>query len=430
MKIKRFLSFLLCTAISFTCFAVFFGCGADRDEILRIYVPGEYIDSDIYEGFAEFYKAQTGKNITVSETTFDTNESMVLKIEKSHEDYDLACPSDYMIEYMREKNLLLKLNEGVEDRFKIDITVGDADSNGQPLIKQTYIDVTKKFDPELEYTVPYMYGTFGIMYDYSKTKRHIDSWEYMFFEDDKELGRSFNKKLTQKESVREMYVSACIYAERKKLSEMSNGFTDYGADYNDAIQEIFEDTSVSTINSAKRLLLNQKKYVLKYESDDGKFGIAGGTLNAVGGLYWSCDAGYVMADYEDDGGNEFEGNKNLWYVIPKEGGNVYIDGFVIPKYAGNRIAANLFLQYICRKDIAISNSIAAGVISPVSSAYDSLYEEYDSDDEMYEGTEEGWKEMYLDMLFPCEETLKRCGVMKNFKNNNSKINLMFADVVG
>lgn len=425
---KRIIGIILSAALALSCLGFFAGCGTPRGELLRVYVPGEYMDPDVYEEFAEWYEQKTGKPIEVRETTFESNESMLLKIEKSKADYDLVCPSDYMIERMIESDLVKPIDKSV-------VNIEETGENGEPLIKDTYLAVTSKFDPEFTYTVPYMYGTFGIMYDYSKTGEHIDSWEYMFFEDEPQMGNNYRKKFTQKESVREMYVAACIYAERKELSKLSNGFTDYNKAYADRLQAIYEDTSDSTVNEAKRLLSRQKKYILKYEVDDGKFGIAGGTLDAVGGLYWSCDVGYVMGEYED-GGDTLSGNKNLWYYIPKEGGNVYIDGFVIPKYAGNESAANLFLQYLCLKDVAIQNSYYVGAISPVSEAYNELYDEYSEDDEFFEGTAEAkdgwwsWKDMYLDMVFPSEETLARCGVMKNFKSNNSKVNRMFADIVG
>lgn len=420
---KRTVSIVFALVLSLSCAAFFSGCGGAREELLRVYVPGEYMDPDVYEEFADWYSELTGKNITVKETTFDTNESMLLKIEKSKKDYDLVCPSDYMIQHMINNGLVKKINKDI-------VNIEAIGENGKPLISQTYIDITREFDFDLTYTVPFMYGTFGIMYDYEKTGEHIDSWEYMFFEDDAVKGKSFGKKLTQKESVREMYVSACIYAQREKLSELSGGFKEYNQEFKSYLQGIFEDTETATIKSAKKLLSRQKKYVLKYEVDDGKFGIAAGTLSAVAGLYWSCDSGYVMADYEDDNGNVISGNKNLWYSIPKEGSNVYIDGFVIPKYAGNETAANLFLKYLCLKDVAIQNSVYIGAISPVSEAYDELYEEYSDDDEFFEGTEAGWKEMYLDMLFPSESTLMRCGVMKDFEKNKSAINRMFADIVG
>ncbi len=432
---KRFISFVTASLLVFACFGMLMGCGTPRSEILRVFVPGEYMDPEVYDDFAEWYFEKTGKNIEVRETTFESNESMLLKIEKSKADYDVVCPSDYMIERMIDSELLEEIDKEIID---IQQPVESDDGKTEPLIKQTYIDITSKFDPELKYTVPFMYGTFGIMYDYEKTGVHLDSWEYMFFEDNPELGNAFRKKLTQKESVREMYVAACIYASRKELSSLSGGFTDYTTEYKQRLQEIYEDTSISMISEAKRLLQNQKKYILKYEVDDGKFGIAGGTLNASAGLYWSCDVGYVMNDYEDESGDEESGNKNLWYYIPKEGGNVYVDGFVIPKTAGNKDAANLFLSYLCTLDAAVKNSYYIGAISPVSQAYNYLFDEYSNNDEFFEGTapadpETGWwswRDMYLDMVFPSNETLKRCGVMKNFKVNNSKVNLMFADIVG
>lgn len=432
---KKIIACITALVLWVCCGAVLFGCGGARSELLRVYVPGEYMDPDVYEQFADWYYEKTGKTIQVKETTFDSNEAMLLKIEKSKKDYDLVCPSDYMLQHMMRENLLLPIDKSVVD-IEETVYADEEDEEGQPLIKETYLDITRAFDPDLTYTVPFMYGTFGIMYDYEKTGEHLDSWEYMFFRDDTALGAKYRKKLTQKESVREMYVSACIYAAREELAALSNGFADYGSTedapnaYNARIQQVFEDESLSTIKTAKNLLAAQKKYILKYEVDDGKFGLAGNTLSAVGGLYWSCDAGYVMGDYEDDDGNVLEGNKNLWYSIPKEGSNVYIDGFAIPKYAGNYTAANLFLQYLCTQEVAVQNSYYIGAISPVSLAYDELYQEYSTDDEFFEGTAEGWREMYLDMFFPSEETLLRCGVMKDFTENNSAINRMFADIVG
>lgn len=407
---KKFVSVLCAVLLCLSVFPVL-GCSGDRNEILKVYVPGEYVDPETYEAFAVWYKEQTGKNIEVREITFETNEELYVKIDKSKADYDLVCPSDYMAEKLIATGLAREIDKTVVPT--------------EELMKPEYIDVSRVYDPELRYTVPYLYGTFGIMYDYKKTGKHIDSWDVMF-----EQSAPFKGKWTQKKSVREAYASACIYAKRDELSALSGGFTNYTEDYKAAIQSIYEDESESTIASVKSLLKAQKSRLLKYEADDGKFGLANGSLDGVGGLYWSCDAGYVMADYEDDDGKAAKGNKNLWYVVPKEGGNVYMDTFLIPKYAKNVSAANLFLQFICTQDVAVANSNYAGAISPVAEAYDALYEEYDSDDEFFEGTDEGWKEMYMDMMFPCPETLLRCGVMKMYKKNSSKINLMFADIVG
>ena len=420
---KRFVSFLCAVALCFGCLG-FFGCSADRSEILKVYMPGEYFDPEMYDAFEVWYQAQTGKKIEVMEITFETNEELFVKVEKSKADYDLLCPSDYMAEQLIAHGLVQKIDK--------DMIPTEA------LIRPEYLEVARVYDPELLYSVPYMYGTFGIMYDYSKIGYHIDSWDALFDAD-----APFKGKWTQKKSVREAYSSACIYAAREELSKLSDGFTNYDEAYKKRIQEIFEDESESTIATAKAVLKAQKKRLLKYEVDDGKFGLANGSLNGVGGLNWSCDAGYVMADYEDDDGKEAEGNRNLWYVIPKEGGNVYMDTFVISKYAGNPTAAQMFLQFVCTAEVPdpsgaegdtilvpVANSYYAGAVSPVTEAYDYLYEEYAEDDEFFEGTEAGWKEMYMDMMFPSAETLMRCGVMKMYKQNSSKINLMFADIVG
>ncbi len=406
---KKLLSFLCACALALSCLS-FAACGGERSELLKVYVPGEYVDPDIYEEFPDWYRARTGKNITVQEITFETNEELFVKIEKSKADYDLVCPSDYMAEQLIASGLARKLSGNL---------------NVKSLVKEEYVEVVSQYDPTFEYTVPYMYGTFGILYDYSKTGEHIDSWSALF-----DPGAPHKGKWMQKKSVREAYTSACIYAARDELSKLSNNFTEYTPEYKARVQAIFQDETEESIAAAKAVLGQQKKRLLKYEVDDGKFGLANGSLDGVGGLNWSCDAGYVMADYEDDDGKEASGNKNLWYVVPKEGGNVYMDTFMITRYAANPSAANLFLEYLCTQDVAMRNSYYAGAVSPIAEAYDALLEEYSEDEEFFEGTEPGWKEMYLDMMFPSPETLARCGVMKMYKQNSSKINLMFADIVG
>ena len=161
-----------------------------------------------------------------------------------------------------------------------------------------------------------------------------------------------------------------------------------------------------------------------------KFDMASGNTKVQVALMWSCDAGYIMNDYEDDNGNEHQGNRNLWYVVPKEGGNIYLDNFVISKYGKNQEAAQYFLEFICRKEIAIKNSEYAGAISPVKAAYDQLYAEYYADESIGEGAAEGWREMYLDMLFPSEETLARCGTMRDFGDKDGTISEAWSNARG
>ena len=163
--------------------------------------------------------------------------------------------------------------------------------------------------------------------------------------------------------------------------------------------------------------------------DNIKFEMAAGTSEVAVSLMWSCDAGYVMNDYEDADGNEKKGNRNLWYVVPDEGGNVYIDAFVISTYAVNVDAANWFLKFLCLKDTAVANSEYAGAISPVAAAYDELYEDYnDPENKMLKGVDPAWRAMFIETMFPSEATLSRCGVMKDFGNGKNAVAAMWSSI--
>lgn len=403
---KKIISILLAVAVSVGAMSALAACKpSNRDEILKIYMPGNYIDEDIFEEFSAWYEEQTGKKVTVDLKPFEAVEDVQLAVEGSKADYDLLCPSDYMVEYLIKNNLVQKLDKNI-----IDIT-----ANG--LFKSEYIDTTKEFDPTLEYSVPYMYGTLGLVYDYSKTGKHITSWSSFF-------GEEFTGKgqLSLKQSIRDAYAAACIYN--------ANVTDKTGAAQKSAIQAVFEDTSADTIAAAKNALLNVKKNAV-WDVDNVKFEMAQNAAgcNVAVALMWSCDAGYVMNDYEDDDGNEHAGNRNLWYVVPEEGGNVYIDAFVISKYAKNVQAANYFLKFLCTKDIAIANSEWAGAISPVAAAYDELYDYYiEDEDGMFDDTPEGWKEMFIETMFPSTETLNRCGVMKDFGDGKNAVVDMWASI--
>ena len=284
------------------------------------------------------------------------------------------------------------------------------------MTKEEYLNSAKEYDTDLEYSVPYMYGTLGLVYDMTKTNKKIDSWEALF-------GDEFAGRRSIKDSVRDAYAAACIYNARAELAGLT------GDELKTKIQSIFEDTSADTVANAQSALLAVVNGGAEWDVDDVKFKMAAGTSEVAVALMWSCDAGYVMNDYEDADGNEHHGNRNLWYVVPKEGGNVYIDNFVISAYAVNEDAANYFLKVLCTKDIAVQNSVYAGCVSPVSAAYDELYETYDADEDgMFEGTPDGWKEMFIETMFPSNSVLNRCGVMRDFGTGKSAITTMWGNV--
>ena len=398
---KKFVTLLLAFVMTVPMWSLAACSNDNRAEQLKMYVPGEYIDSEIFDAFEDWYKEQTGKTVkVVTPSTFDAVEEIMTAVEKDHADYDLLLPSDYAVEQLIKKDLLVKI-----DAERVNVN---------QVFRPEYVERAKISDPTLEYSVPYMYGTFGLMYDYSKTGKHIDSWDALY-------GGEYAGKSANKDSLREAVTSAAIWNNASELTK-DNPYD------NKKIQSLY-DRLPDTYTAAIATLSSTKKNYL-WGGESMKFDMASGNTKVQVALMWSCDAGYIMNDYEDDNGNEHQGNRNLWYVVPKEGGNIYLDNFVISKYGKNQEAAQYFLEFICRNEIAIKNSEYAGAISPVKAAYDQLYAEYYADESIGEGAAEGWREMYLDMLFPSEKTLARCGTMRDFGNKDGTISEAWSNARG
>ena len=121
--------FLILAALS----AVLLSCSSNRDQILKVYNWSDYIDESVIPEFEAWYKAQTGEDIKVVYQTFDVNETMLSKIEKGREDYDVVCPSDYIIERMLNEGLLLPL-----DFASIPEEIDYIDKNTSPYIRQVF----------------------------------------------------------------------------------------------------------------------------------------------------------------------------------------------------------------------------------------------------------------------------------------------------
>ena len=383
------------------------GC-TKRSEQLKLYSQGEYMDEAIFEEFEDWYKQETGKTVKVSMTDFLSNEDMYTMISVDHADYDLICPSDYMVEKMIKDGLVQKV-----DKTRIDI-------EQEGLFMPEYVEATRAFDTNLEYSVPYMFGTFGIMYNYETVGRHVTSWADLF--------EDTQHKTSLKASPRDTYHAASLYVARDDLRGLS------GQAQKDAVQAVFDNARAENVTATEKAVNDWKKNAKKavWDDENGKFDMSVGELDA--GLYWSCDAGYVMSDYENDSGSITPGNKKLWYVIPEEGGNVYLDSFVINKYAVNTEAANYFLQFLCTKAAAIANSLYCGAISPVKSAYTQLKSDYEamdlaSEDSVFKGTSAEWKQMYIDMLFPPASVLNRCGQMHDYGADESRVVNARADLI-
>lgn len=355
------------------------GCG-DRTQVLKVYNWGEYIadgsdgSADVIADFEKWYEELTGEPIRVEYSLFDTNETMYTQISNKHADYDVVCPSDYTVQKMMTNGLLLPVNDADFESVWADAfahedpeTYGldaDAEITLKNIMNPGLTDLLTVYDAGwdkedgLVYSVPYVWGTFGLLYDDAKIAElggcaaDMASWEALF-------GDKYAGHIYMKNSVRDAYASANIYNMSAELGELSDGFTDYGEAYRDLLAQCMNHPNDDTIASAEATLKKQKKNLFAYESDEGKEDLMNGKSAAALGFVWSCDAGYVIGQEE---------NTDLWYSVPVEGTNVWVDNWCIPKYAGNKKAAQYFIAYCCTYDVAYENMYWVGAGTAVAQA--------------------------------------------------------------
>ena len=239
----------------------------------------------------------------------------------------------------------------------------------------------------------------------------------------------YKKHILMKDSVRDAYSVARIYNNRETLSSLSDGFKDYNEQYQAELISYFSTIDMHAVKAAQNALIAQKSLLYKYEVDSGKADMLAGTTQGTLGLFWSCDSCLIM---QEDGGEHF------YYEVPKEGSNVWVDGWIIPKYAGNKYAANMFLKFINlyddENDFAMRNfdymgaSMASAEV--MADAKAALEEDDGTDEESVLYDKPEWfKQMYIDMLFPPDDVLARCAVMRDFgKKWSTELDSMWIDV--
>lgn len=304
-----------------------------REEILKVYNWGDYIDEKVLEDFPAWYKEQTGKHIRVIYQTFDINEIMLTKIERGHEDYDVVCPSEYIIERMLKKDILLPIdtNFGKTPNYLNCLA---------PYIRKELNQVSQPGRSADRYAVGYMWGTAGILYN----KRLVNKDEALTW------GSLWNPKfkgqLLMKDSYRDAYGTALIYANREKLAS--------GAI---KVSELMNNYSDEAIAVVEEQLKAMKPNIAGWEADFGKEMMTKG--KAALNMTWSGDAVWAIEEAEAVG-------VDLDYAVPIEGSNIWFDGWVIPKYARNPKAASYFINYLCMPEVAMANMEAIGYVSAVA----------------------------------------------------------------
>ena len=263
-----------------------------NDEKVVVYNWGEYIDPEVLTMFEE----ETGIDVIYEE--FETNEILYPKVSSGAIAYDVVCPSDYMIQRMIENGLLSEINFDNIPNIKN--------------IGQQYMDQSRQFDPENKYSVPYCWGTVGILYNKTMVDEPIDSWSVLW-------DPKYKDNILMQDSVRDAFGVALKYL----------GYS-------------LNSTDLDELTEAKNLLVDQKPLVQAYVIDQVRDKMIGN--EAAIGVIYSGEAIYTQKE-----------NPNLEYVIPKEGSNIWIDSWVIPKNAEHKENAEKFINFLCRPDIALKN---------------------------------------------------------------------------
>ena len=374
---------------------------ADRAHTLKIYNWADYIDESVLEDFKVWYKEETGEEVEIIYQLFDINEIMLAKIEKGKEDFDVVCPSEYIIERMLRNDMLLPIDKdfGSTPNYLQNIS---------PYIIDRFNKIDGNGKNANDYAVGYMWGTTGILYNTKYvTEEEASTWATLH--NDK-----FEKKIFIKDAFRDVYSTILIYLRNKELTE--------GAI---TLDELMYDSSDESIAEVEAFLKKAKRLVAGWEADFGKEMMT--KEKAYINLSWSGDAVWAIEEAQAVG-------VSLDYCVPKEGSNVWFDGWVIPKYAVNTKAARYFINFMCRPDIAIRNMDEIGYVSVVATP-----EVLESriDDEL-EGTVdasyffgEGAESVKIDPVqYPDKAVVERCGMMHDSGARTPKMLEMWARVKG
>ena len=389
--------FLILAALS----AVLLSCGGNREQILKVYNWSDYIDESVLPEFEAWYKAQTGEDIKVVYQTFDVNETMLSKIEKGHEDYDVVCPSDYIIERMLNEGLLLPL-----DFASIPDEINYIDANTAPYIRQVFREINPNIDANL-YSVAYMWGTSGIIYNTEKvTPEEAGTWDII-------RNPKFAGQILIKDAPRDVYGPVLIYL---KQEELKSGKV--------TLQELMSDSSDASLAAVEAYLKQVKDGVLGWEADFGKDQMTKG--RGVVSLNWSGDAVWAIEEAAEVG-------VSLDYIVPEEGSNVWFDGWVIPKYAKNIKAASYFIDFMCRPDIAIRNMDETGYVSAngaIEVLESQIDDECDPIDLSYFFGPEASAVRVNPVLYPDKSVIDRCALEHDWGKDTDKLLAMWSRVKG
>ncbi|MBQ9567783.1 MAG: extracellular solute-binding protein [Lachnospiraceae bacterium] len=308
----------------------FGGVFTRKSNQLFVYNAGEYIDPEVIEMFEE----ETGIEVVYDE--FETLEIMYAKMVQDDAAYDVICPSDYMVAKMISSGMLREL-----DLDKIP---------NRKNIGEQYLESARSFDPENKYCVPYCWGTVGILYNKNLVDDPVDSWDILW-------DPKYSGQILMQDSIRDAFMVAL---ERRGYS--------------------VNTTDPEELEEAAADLIEQKPLVQAYVIDQARDKMIGG--EAAMAVIYSGEVIYAQRE-----------NPDLCYSVPKEGSNVWIDGWVVTKRARNPEAAMKWIDFMCRPEIALMNFDFITYSTPNTAARDMI------EDEDIRNSE---------VAYPAEDVLERC----------------------
>jgi len=295
---------IICMALALALSLSLVACGGGSGKVtLNVLNWGDYIDPELLRQFED----ETG--ISVKYTTMTSNEEMLVKLASADNIYDVCFPSDYLIEKLVADDLLYAINkENIPNLANID---------------PRFLDLS--FDPGNTYSVPYMWGTVGILYNTTMVTDPVESWNILW-------DAKYEGQILMYDSMRDT-----IGITLKKL----------GLDINTRDE--------ADVLAAQEALIAQKPLVRAYLTDDIKMELINGS--AAMGVVYSGDAVYCISE-----------NPDLAYAVPKEGSNVWFDNIIIPKSSQHTAEAEQFINFLCDAKVAAQNSDYIGFSTPNAEA--------------------------------------------------------------
>ena len=313
------------------CLILLSGCGNENDpNTVTVLNYGKYFEPTLLDQFEK----ETG--ITVKYEEYESPEEMYAKYKAGSIHYDVACTSDYIIQKLIQE----------DETIPIDFEKIPEFSN----IDETYLAYCRNFDPDNSRTIPYFFGTVGILYNKTMVDpAETNTWNVLW-------DKKYAGQIIMENSVRDTYMVA------EKLLGASCNTTDR-----------------NILDRSLDLLLEQKPLVYSYLSDETADWMAAG--NAALAEVYSGEAAYAESLNED-----------LAFTVPKEGSNMWVDAWFIPKTCRNKKNAELFLNYLCRSDVALTNFDYVYYATPNKAVFQQLDPELQQDE----------------TIFPSKETLDNC----------------------